>query len=435
LNEGVHRIGRGTTNDVTIEDGSVSGSHCQLIITPGAIRIRDVGSTNGTFVNGTPVQETELQPGQRIQVGGVQLLLEDDTTLPAELAGTPSLPPPPPVTLTPPRAVARLRISHEAEKPAATAEPAIECEPVEEPTFQPQASPANAQCKYHPHTPAHWLCTGCRKNFCDLCVTTRGGDGRKYCRSCSAVCTELQITFDAVRERTFFGELPKAIIYPFRGAGVLVIIVATIVFAALGFLSGGITGIVTKAVALGYFFAFVQSIIHTTASGDDALPHLPPMEGLISNFFSLLGTVLMAFGPAILFLFLAVGEEQTWAGIAIIPAVIFGCLYFPMAFLAVAIKDNVFASNPLVVVPSILRVPLEYIVTAVLLSGVFGVRWLGDTISESMGGKALMTSSMSEMFLLFGLRAIWAFVSVYLLTVTMRILGLLYLTRREKLGW
>jgi hypothetical protein len=261
-----------------------------------------------------------------------------------------------------------------------------------------------------------------------------------YCRSCSAVCSELQITFEAPEERTFFKELPRAITYPFRGTGVLVLIVSAIVFAALGYLGGGIGfrvlfALFIKALALGYFFAFVQNIIHTTASGDDKLPDPPPMEGLIGNFFQLAGTVLMSFGPAFLLAFLAIAEEQTWAGIALIPAVIFGCLYFPMAFLAVAIKDNVLASNPLVVVPSILRVPLEYIVTAVLLAGVFGVRWYGDGISDRMGGKALMTSSMSEMFLLFGLRMIWAFVSVYLLTVIMRILGLLYLTRREKLGW
>src|SRR5205807_3578868 len=122
-----------------------------------------------------------------------------------------------------------------------------------------------------------------------------------------------------------------------------------------------------------------------------------------------------------------IAQQEPAAGIALIPALIFGCLYFPMAFLAVAIKDTVMAANPLVVVPSILRVPVEYLVTAILAVGVFASRWAGDAVSTLMGQRSLMTTSMSEMFLMFGLRALWAFVSVYLLTVTTRILGLLYL--------
>jgi len=39
------------------------------------------------------------------------------------------------------------------------------------------------------------------------------------------------------------------------------------------------------------------------------------------------------------------------------------------------------------------------------------------------------------MFMAFGLRAIWALVSVYLLTVSMRTLGLLYVTNKQKIGW
>jgi hypothetical protein len=35
----------------------------------------------------------------------------------------------------------------------------------------------------------------------------------------------------------------------------------------------------------------------------------------------------------------------------------------------------------------------------------------------------------------FGIRIIWSFISVYLLTVNTRILGLLYLTQKEKLAW
>jgi len=102
LKVGVNSIGRAPLNDVTLDDGSVSGSHCQLIVSDGRVRIRDVGSTNGTMVNGTPVTETEVQPGHRIQLGGVELLFEaDEMSSSGELPGTPTLPPPPPIPLTP----------------------------------------------------------------------------------------------------------------------------------------------------------------------------------------------------------------------------------------------------------------------------------------------------------------------------------------------
>jgi len=45
------------------------------------------------------------------------------------------------------------------------------------------------------------------------------------------------------------------------------------------------------------------------------------------------------------------------------------------------------------------------------------------------------TRDMSTIFLTFGVRALWSVVSVYLLTVSVRILGLLYLTNKQKSGW
>ena len=215
----------------------------------------------------------------------------------------------------------------------------------------------------------------------------------------------------------------------------LILIVATIVFAALEFLSGGIIGIVTTALALGYFFSYAQNIINSTAVDDDEPPDLPGLDDVWGNFFKLLGVTLMSFGPALVLAFLAIAKEMPSAGVALIPAVIFGCVYFPMAFLAVAINDDVMASNPLVVVPSIIKVPIEYIITVILVAVVFGVRSVGDIISDALVGPALFTTSMSKMFLLFGLRAVWAFISVYLLTMTMRILGVLYVTKKHRLGW
>ncbi len=440
LKVGVNSVGRAPVNDVTIEDGSVSGSHCQLIVADDAVRIRDVGSTNGTFVDGTPVSETSLQAGQRIRLGSVLLMFEPDGVPSSN--SLPGLPESPALPTTPlpsgSRNSVRLRIAHEhADAPATQTVSQTPPAPDEVAPPAPVEAPSHAQCKYHPRTPARWACTGCHKTFCDLCVTNRAGAAaaQKYCRTCGAACAPLHVAFEAPKQKTFFGELPRSIIYPFRGTGLLVLIVTTIVFAGLDILSGRFYAILLKAAAIGYLFSYVQNIIHSTATGDDRLPDLPPMEGLFSSFFRLAGTVLMSFGPALVAACLAIWQEMPSAGIALIPAVIFGCLYFPMAFLAVAIKDNVMASNPLVVIPSILRVPLEYLVTTILVAGVFGVRWLGDAVSGTMAARALRTDSISEMLLLFGLRILWAFVSVYLLTVTMRILGLLYLTKREKLGW
>jgi hypothetical protein len=245
----------------------------------------------------------------------------------------------------------------------------------------------------------------------------------------------LQVRIELPPEKSFFRELPRSLSYPFRGTGIMILIVATLVFAALDFMSAGIMGLLVKAIALGYLFSYVQNIIHSTASEDQQMPDLPGMDDVLGGFLRLLGTVLISFGPAMIVAYLAISQEQPTVGIALIPAIIFGCLYFPMAFLAVAIKDSVMAANPLVVVPSMLRVPVEYLVTALLAVGVFAFRWVGDAVAGVMGARGFLTTSMSEMFLMFGLRALWAFMSIYLLTVTTRILGLLFLTKRDKLGW
>jgi hypothetical protein len=120
---------------------------------------------------------------------------------------------------------------------------------------------------------------------------------------------------------------------------------------------------------------------------------------------------------------------------AIIITVLLGCLYFPMAFLVVAMKDNVMACNPLVVVPSILRVPGQYIVTVIMFAAIFGVQQIGNIVSSTAGSVAFTTTEMSTMFIAFGIQLVWSLVKVYLLTVNMRIMGLLYLTQKEKLGW
>lgn len=63
-------IGRDAANHVCIDDSSVSRRHCMIVQDGDHYIVRDLGSYNGTFVNGAAVQERILEHGDRIAVGG-----------------------------------------------------------------------------------------------------------------------------------------------------------------------------------------------------------------------------------------------------------------------------------------------------------------------------------------------------------------------------
>ncbi len=63
------RIGRLADNDLVIPDPGVSRHHAEVVEDNGRYLIRDLGSTNGTVVNGSPVTSHRLQDGDRIAFG------------------------------------------------------------------------------------------------------------------------------------------------------------------------------------------------------------------------------------------------------------------------------------------------------------------------------------------------------------------------------
>jgi Nif-specific regulatory protein len=69
LERGPVTIGRDPSNTVSIPDSSVSRKHSAVEVDAGAVRIRDLESLNGTFINGVPVQERPLRHGDQIQIG------------------------------------------------------------------------------------------------------------------------------------------------------------------------------------------------------------------------------------------------------------------------------------------------------------------------------------------------------------------------------
>jgi pSer/pThr/pTyr-binding forkhead associated (FHA) protein len=70
-------IGRGLNNDIILEDTRVSRHHAQLRYRSRRFWIADLGSTNGTFVNGEPVEEQAIRDGDVISLGGLELTFKE----------------------------------------------------------------------------------------------------------------------------------------------------------------------------------------------------------------------------------------------------------------------------------------------------------------------------------------------------------------------
>ena len=79
LIEGENSIGRQMDNHIVLSSGKVSKRHCALLVTPREVFLRDEGSTNGTFVNGTLVRKLPLKPGDKIGIGEFVLELSSST--------------------------------------------------------------------------------------------------------------------------------------------------------------------------------------------------------------------------------------------------------------------------------------------------------------------------------------------------------------------
>jgi pSer/pThr/pTyr-binding forkhead associated (FHA) protein len=82
LVEETYTIGRAPESSIRLEDNSVSGRHAELVVVAESCFLKDLGSTNGTLVNGQAVTEVQLRAGDRIRFGKV------DASFESEVAGS-----------------------------------------------------------------------------------------------------------------------------------------------------------------------------------------------------------------------------------------------------------------------------------------------------------------------------------------------------------
>ena len=91
-------IGRVEDNTFQIAEPSVSSHHCEVLLRGTDVVVRDLNSTNGTYINGEKISETALKPGQVLRLGQIEMRLETEST-PSSV--TPSTTPSTPVSTTP----------------------------------------------------------------------------------------------------------------------------------------------------------------------------------------------------------------------------------------------------------------------------------------------------------------------------------------------
>jgi pSer/pThr/pTyr-binding forkhead associated (FHA) protein len=89
-------IGRVEDNMFPITDQSISSHHCEVLLRGNDVVIKDLNSTNGTFIGDEQITESVLKPGQTLRLGQVELRLETGTE------GTPTASAPPAASTPPP---------------------------------------------------------------------------------------------------------------------------------------------------------------------------------------------------------------------------------------------------------------------------------------------------------------------------------------------
>src|SRR5262245_54422489 len=73
-------VGRLEDNTFQIAESSVSSHHCEILLKGNEVVIKDLNSTNGTFINGERITEAPLKPGQTLRLGQVELKLDGPAT-------------------------------------------------------------------------------------------------------------------------------------------------------------------------------------------------------------------------------------------------------------------------------------------------------------------------------------------------------------------
>lgn len=221
---------------------------------------------------------------------------------------------------------------------------------------------------------------------------------------------------------SFWQELGMSFAYPFRGNGWIKMLIATVAFALLDF--AGRFSFYVWIFGTGYLFAFIQANITHSAEGERELADWPDISSWWDDIMKpcLLYTLVSvcAFAPLLAYVFFFSNGEPN-------PLIVFGLgalgiAYYPMAILATAMSDSFTGLNPLAVLPPIAKMPLQY-----------GAAFFFFLVIAGIGSVLQFLMDLIPIPFVSALPA--GFITLYLVTVGARILGVLYGTQKEKFAW
>jgi hypothetical protein len=176
LHLGVNHVGRDPDCEFPIDHATVSTNHCELIVSHEGVTIHDCDSTNGTFIDGEQVKEAKLLPGQTINLGDVELFVENTDV--------------------------KIAI------------PKFECERPKPPVVLPGGAMI---CPRHSRAHVTYKCTYCHEVMCSQCVhrvARRGGKVHLLCPLCSHRCEPIG---KPKKKRTLVDLLHNTVRLKFRG--------------------------------------------------------------------------------------------------------------------------------------------------------------------------------------------------------------------------
>jgi len=415
LKPGLNFLGSGIHNDFQISDDSVSDPHCQILIENNAVVIEDLQSVNGTFVDGVQIEKSILKNGQRLALGKVQMRFE------AEPSSIPTIPRP--------RMRLELQKSVESTVPARGSSPVLSEAAADTPLPGRENFADEILCKNHPKAKGRHHCPQCQETFCDFCVDRKSPRGRLeiFCRNCGSACDRVATAETETDQPRLGAQLAGAFAYPFRGDGPILLASGTVFFFVIDLVArhAAVFGLLLMLAAAGYLISYYRRILLASAAGEDRLPDWPDFTDfgdLASPVLQFTGTVVFSFGPAILVTIFA-PDTASWTPWALALTLLLGCVYFPMAFTAVAMTDSLSALNPVAILLSIGKIPWAYLLTIVVLAAIFAVSWAGTELLPRFLPIPILPGLLEK------------FIGIYLATVEMRILGLLYLNKKNQLGW